>query len=84
MTLATLLLVVAMLVSLVIVSTVLGVIVYHMKKSVKSLTNINITAQKGPLIDEVLNMNAESFQENAFVQCMNSCVKNLYELIKQI
>ena len=54
---ATLLLVVAMLVSLVIVSIVLGVMVYHMKKSAKSLTNINITAQKGPLIDEVPNMN---------------------------
>ena len=56
---ATLLLVVAMLVTLVIVSMVLGVIVYQVKKSVKSLTNINITAQKGPLIhvDEVSNMN---------------------------
>ena len=46
---ARLLLVVAMFVSLVIVSIVLGVLVYHVKKSVKSLTNINITAQKGPL-----------------------------------
>ena len=53
----TLLLVVAMLVSLVIISIVLGVIVYHVKKSEKSLTNINITAQKGQLIDQVLNMN---------------------------
>ena len=54
---ATLLLVVATLVSLVMVNIVLAVIVYHVKKSVKSMTNINITAQKGPLIDEVLNMN---------------------------
>ena len=54
---ATFLLVVAMLVSLVIVSIVLGVIVYHVKKSVKPVTNINITAQKGPLINEISNMN---------------------------
>ena len=56
MTLAVLLLVVAMLVSLVIVSMVLGVIVYHMRKSVNSMLNSNITAHKGPPIDELNNM----------------------------
>ena len=53
MTLATMLLVVGMLVSLVIVSIVLGVIVYHMRKSAMSMPNSNITAHKGPLIDKI-------------------------------
>ena len=54
MTLATLVLVVAILALL--VFSVLGVIVYHMRKSVKSTPNSKVTAHKSPLIDEVFNM----------------------------
>ena len=56
MTLAILLLVVAMFVSFVIVGIVKAISVLHMKKSVKSAPNSNITAQKGPQIDDVKNM----------------------------
>ena len=48
-----LLLVDAMLVPLVIFSIVLSIIVYHKRKSAKSMTNSNLTAHKGPLVDEL-------------------------------
>ena len=66
MTLAILLLVVAMLVSLVPAGIVLGIIVYDMRKSVKSMQNFSITAHKGPLytIDKVLNLYATSMWSN--------------------
>ena len=47
MTLAILLLVVAMIVSLFIVGIVLGIIVYYKRKGVKAKPNSNITAHKG-------------------------------------
>ena len=50
------LLVVAIFVSLVIISIVLGVIVYHKRKRAKSTTDSNLTAHKGPLVDEVSNL----------------------------
>ena len=61
MTVAILLLVVAMLLSLVIVGIVQGIFVYHMKKGVKSkqLSSI-LTAHKGTQKDEVSSMNATS------------------------
>ena len=46
----TLLLVVVMFVSLVIISIMQGISVYHMMKGVKSKLNANITAHKGPQI----------------------------------
>ena len=62
MTLAILLLVVAMLVSLLPAVIVLGIIVYDTRKSVKSMLNSSITAHKGPLhiIDEVLILHSTS------------------------
>ena len=50
MTWATLLVVVAVLVSLVIVGIVQGISVYHMMKGVKSKLNANIIGHKGPQI----------------------------------
>ena len=57
MTVAILLLVVAMLLSLVIVGIAQGISVYHMKKGLKSKRSSILTAHKGTQKDEVSSMN---------------------------
>ena len=56
MTLAILLLVVAMLVLLFIVGIVKGIVVYHTRKGVKAKPNSNISAHRGTQISAPVNM----------------------------
>ena len=56
MTLAILLLVVAMFVSLVIVGIVQGIVVYYTRKCVKEKPNSNVTAHRGTQIFALVNM----------------------------
>ena len=67
MTLAILLLVVAMVVSLVIVGIVQGIAVYYMRKGVKATPNSNITAYKGMQILAPVNMCVELVLEHPTV-----------------
>ena len=74
MTLAILLLVVAMPVLIVTISIVQAIYVYHKLKGVKSTPNSNITTRKGPLIDIVLYTHTTyACLSNTIVQ---SCMPN--------